>query len=50
MFEEFDEGDTAVMARNAILATFATKRIIGTHGAKGEMQQDETEYHHRHRP
>jgi hypothetical protein len=44
VFEQSDDGDTAVLARNAILATFAIKRIVGTNGAKGEMQQDETEY------
>lgn len=44
VFEQFDEGDTAVLARNAILATFTTKRIISTDGVKGEMQQDETDY------
>jgi hypothetical protein len=39
-FEQSDEGDTAVLARNAILEYFNAKRIIGADGAKGEMQSN----------
>jgi 2-polyprenyl-6-methoxyphenol hydroxylase-like FAD-dependent oxidoreductase len=37
-FEQFDEGITAVLAKNGTLETFNTKWVIGADGAKGELR------------
>jgi 2-polyprenyl-6-methoxyphenol hydroxylase-like FAD-dependent oxidoreductase len=39
-FEQFDEGVTAVLAKNGILETFDTKWIVGADGAKGELRSN----------
>ncbi|KAG1838962.1 chitin synthase III catalytic subunit-domain-containing protein [Suillus tomentosus] len=38
-FEQFDEGVTAVLAKNGILETFDTKWIVGADGAKGVVRK-----------